>query len=637
MIRSSILAAWLLAGGIIAQTTPMQPPALQGRAAVRVNPMGDNSPSNNNLNGESIMLAGDRLYVIWSDYVGLANEDIYVAWSDDEGFSFSPMVRVDLGDAAGSATSDVPQIVLVDDGNPSRTLVAVWEENRAARAAGGGALNNDVYYSRSTDGGLTWLPAAQPLNADTFGNRVTDVDRITIAVDGTSVHVAWEEQLVCNQCYEVLRYARSDDGGQTWTAPVTLNTQVSRPTPNPRINVNDVNDPKITARNGRVVIVFGDDRNDPFEPLESDLFTVFSPDGGNNWVEIPLETNTMGDARDLQIARDGATVVATWIDTETIGGGGVRAAVSIDDGFSWGPEIVISPVLESTFPMSRATQCDVDVFGNDIIVTWADDRLLVPGTSDVRRAYYSYSNDGGSTWTTDLNLDPGSLRFNQRPTVDIVAGAAFVFFEINAFGSNRAAYTVSRDGGATFTATTIISVGAGTDVDTPSQHEGTFFVASETKQKAWVVLRDRPLGRNEVYLSGVSAPHMTVAGGTDTNGQIQVTTGSTVRFALRGAPAAATNDAVLFGIGLTDSAPATPVGNGVLLHLVPDLLTFDLLANAVFSPVINATIGPDGSADGVAFPWPLPVGTPPLYGAAIVVSGGGQVTYGSDPVQILTQ
>ena len=82
---------------------------------------------------------------------------------------------------------------------------AVWYDNRDA--------NNEIYYKRSTDGGLNW-------GTDTrLTNDVSFSELPSIAVFGSIVHVVWDDQRDGNK---EIYYKHSTDGGITWTSDTRL-------------------------------------------------------------------------------------------------------------------------------------------------------------------------------------------------------------------------------------------------------------------------------------------------------------------------------------------------------------------------------------------------------------------------------
>jgi len=86
----------------------------------------------------------------------------------------------------------------------------VWYDNRDS--------NWEIYYKRSTDGGITW-------GADTrLTNAISDSWLSSIAVIGSFVHVVWMDKRDGN---EEIYYKRSTDGGINWGADTRLTNNTS--------------------------------------------------------------------------------------------------------------------------------------------------------------------------------------------------------------------------------------------------------------------------------------------------------------------------------------------------------------------------------------------------------------------------
>ncbi|MBX7193473.1 MAG: glycoside hydrolase, partial [Sandaracinaceae bacterium] len=119
---------------------------------------------------------GDVL-VAWTDYRS-GFPDPFVVRSTTAGATFSTAERVDTGTAAGASGSY--DIAIAGAGN----LVAIaWSDDRA------GLL--DVYANFSLDQGVTWQPQDYRMDSSTLGS--SDSQEPTVAVAGSTVHVAWTD------------------------------------------------------------------------------------------------------------------------------------------------------------------------------------------------------------------------------------------------------------------------------------------------------------------------------------------------------------------------------------------------------------------------------------------------------------
>lgn len=90
------------------------------------------------------------------------------------------------------------------------TLVcAVWSDD-SARAA------HDVWLRRSTDQGTTWLPKVNLSNTPNYESQAP-----CVAVAGSAVLVAWQEQNPADGRFGI-QFTRSSDDGESWSDPVCL-------------------------------------------------------------------------------------------------------------------------------------------------------------------------------------------------------------------------------------------------------------------------------------------------------------------------------------------------------------------------------------------------------------------------------
>jgi hypothetical protein len=193
------------------------------------------------------------VYVAWADRVGATAGDIRFRRSTDGGLNFDPTVTVATGNRLPGTdrpvncggenrftlNGDIRMLhqawLAVDTtGGPSNgNIYVTW-----ASDPGGIPDNNDVFFSRSTDGGTTWDAKVQ-LGA---GGGATDQFEPFAAVGGNgALSVAWYDRRldqVNNSLIDVFK-TFSTDGGATFR-PLTRVTDVSFPVPplNPNFDPN---------------------------------------------------------------------------------------------------------------------------------------------------------------------------------------------------------------------------------------------------------------------------------------------------------------------------------------------------------------------------------------------------------------
>jgi hypothetical protein len=134
-----------------------------------------------------------RLYCSWTDETATNGTDIFVSRSTDGGATWSPKVRVN-DDPAGVANDQFYQWLAVDPSNGSVNLSWYDTRNDPTR------VSTDVFYSRSTDGSLTFAKNIRVTTAPTnesccgadLGNQYGDYEGIA-ALNG-SIHPVWTDR-----------------------------------------------------------------------------------------------------------------------------------------------------------------------------------------------------------------------------------------------------------------------------------------------------------------------------------------------------------------------------------------------------------------------------------------------------------
>lgn len=188
----------------------------------------------------------------------------------------------------------------------------------------------------------------------------------------------------------------------------------------------------------------------------------FSDDHGRTWSPIhftgPLTDNTEGLIP--LIGKDGAlTVVYDLTVPSTANPNGYTdyevAQTSHDGGVTWGKKVTIGQFLGSEVPGMRTgglPAAAIDPVTGDMYAVWQDTRFNSAGLNDIA---FSVSSDGGATWSTPRAVDPevtGLDRFT--PAVAAYGGKVYVSYRTR--GASGTAPTVtedfvaSADGGNTF-------------------------------------------------------------------------------------------------------------------------------------------------------------------------------------------
>ena len=155
----------------------------------------------------------NHLNLVWSESVS-GNWEIYHKKSTDGGASWTPLQRLTWS----SQESSLPAIAV----DPSGKLCVAWTEYPSMDNDGVNAADDEIYFKRSDDAGITWTP----------GQRLTwtsgESSSPVIAVDSSGrIHVLWYDSTPGN--YEIY-HKKSTDSGASWSANkrLTWNAGYSR-------------------------------------------------------------------------------------------------------------------------------------------------------------------------------------------------------------------------------------------------------------------------------------------------------------------------------------------------------------------------------------------------------------------------
>lgn len=144
------------------------------------------------------------VYVAWLDERVNDTIRVYLARSDDKGATWSRNVALDMEEACGCCRTPVTT-------GADGTVYTIWRKVL-------GPMRDHVV-SRSSDRGATWSPPTL-VHADSFAIAHCPDAGPSIAVDAKNrLHVSW---WTGREGAAGVKYARSDDGGTTFSAPVPL-------------------------------------------------------------------------------------------------------------------------------------------------------------------------------------------------------------------------------------------------------------------------------------------------------------------------------------------------------------------------------------------------------------------------------
>jgi hypothetical protein len=224
-----------------------------------------------------------------------------------------------LNTNAGGDTGGDGQVGMLDLGTDgSGTWIAVWTGSDVA----GSGTDGDILFSRSDNGGLTWSAPAT-LNSNATTDSTGDLSP-RIAADGLGNWVAvWHtDSDGDNDVYS----ARSTNNGVTWSARSLLDSHGGGDT------ANDVFAQIATNGTGTWIAAWQSDYNGGGPDLDADIYTARSVDGGASWsTAAPLNSNALTDTGDDAsfvtgagfglVSGGGSRWIASWSSNENLGGG----------------------------------------------------------------------------------------------------------------------------------------------------------------------------------------------------------------------------------------------------------------------------------------------------------------------------
>lgn len=329
---------------------------------------------------------------------------------------FGPNQRIDGGN--GSSESRRVAAVADDAGN----VYAVWQDNRNG--------DWDVLFARSQDGGRTF-GAPVRLGGDRAVGTIQERPAIALAPRGEIV-VAWHDDRMAYADFDIFA-SKSSDRGASFSSPV----HVSDGDPGtlqlaPSVAVDGLQ---------RVFVAWQDFRsgNGDIRGAQASLaIFTFGPS-----VRVDDDAGTGTQSTPSVVATSLGVVHVAYHDNRT-GHANVYLATSTDGGDSFRSSVRVDDTGTSTTAQGLVSLA-ADSVGR-LYAVWQDDR---GGDFDI---YFSRSNDGGRTWSTNVRVDDGQRGANQRSPRIVVgnAGTLYVAWEDERNVDSDVYFTYSRNGGTSW-------------------------------------------------------------------------------------------------------------------------------------------------------------------------------------------
>jgi hypothetical protein len=364
---------------------------------------------------------------------------------------FSPNVQVDEGLVS---TQYAPKILCGDDG----TLYVTWIDTRDG--------DYNIYFSRSEDGGRTWL-APNVRISDTSTGLYGGLAPATIDESGV-LYTAWTILNKYLRADKHILFAKSSDQGDTWTPDVQVDDGTRSSKSSPAICV---------GANGHIYVVWDDYR--PYD--DSDIYFARSTDGGDTWTDPNIRVND--DPSSYQ--HSPSMVIDLWGDLyvayQNTSDNDVHICLvkSTDGGETWNhPHIQIDDGRPGNHLLPElAIGQDGTIYAS--WSCWAGDHIL-----------FAKSTDGGETWSRpsiQVDYTPDNYFWNDFSSIAVdEADNIYVSWDAYNYGDSYpdVFFGVSTDGGQTWTNPSVMV------------NDGTYLaqsfpsIASGDRQQAYIVWKD---------------------------------------------------------------------------------------------------------------------------------------------------
>ena len=322
--------------------------------------------SNPDLEGATPSLTLDaqgNIYVCYGLYdESIYNVDVYFTKSTDGGLSFTTPILVN--DTTGDA-QDMPSIAV--DSSGEKVFVA-WQDTRNS----GVTPNFDIYMSKSTDGGLSFLPSIRVDDTGVVDTSDQESPSIGCTRSGDTVYVVWQDERNRNgdDNFDIY-FSRSVDGCVSFEPDILVNDTVGT-------NQSTQGSPSLwISKSGNIYIVWRDNRFGPYQ-----VYFAKSIDAGQTFVGHKRVTDTLdsGGIPPSICSCNDSFICVVWKDARTYSqtGDDIYFSFSTDSGDSFSANVMVN----DTLVMEDAWQWGPTICVNEsgeVFVAWSDDRYFGGG------------------------------------------------------------------------------------------------------------------------------------------------------------------------------------------------------------------------------------------------------------------
>ena len=371
-----------------------------------------------------ISSSGNHVYCVWHDYRSpTGSVDIYFNYSSDNGQTWQSDQHID---ASAADSSMYPAVA-----STGNFVYAAWQDNRSG--------NEDIYFNRSTNNGLTWGTPIRIDLGDSPGANNSTYARL--ACQGNNVYCMWKDMRTGGTYLPYFNY--STNNGATWQA---ISIQLSQ---------GSGYWCQLPLRGGLectgsyVYACWVDDRD------STGIYQVFfdrSTNNGVNWGSDIRVSDSGITCYNPSMDVQGSYVYIGWEDNRLTGSTSddIFFDYSPDNGLTWQTPDIGSVDLAAGIP---AIAVDIKSDGNYVYATWYDSRRFGMGPGDI---YFNRSTNNGAVWQTDARINTGTQPFGLQNNYPVMsAGNGYVnigWADPRFYGLPNIYANYSTDNGATWLA-----------------------------------------------------------------------------------------------------------------------------------------------------------------------------------------
>ncbi|MFH1050345.1 MAG: T9SS type A sorting domain-containing protein [bacterium] len=274
-----------------------------------------------------IALSGNNLYLIFDDTRD-SNREIYFKKSTDYGNTWGEDVRLTFD----TSTSWAPSIE-VNESN----IHVVWADKR------GGAIGN-IFYKKSSDGGVTWS------DDKALTNDPADSYNVSTSVFESNIYVVWND----TRSYSLgdIFYISSSDAGESWTKEMNITASFTTSW-----------FPTIMSNGSDLYLIWSDSRAGGVE-----LYYMHSTDKGDSWEEEMRLTNANYYSQWASLAVNCSNLYLVWQDSRS-GNEEIYYKFSTDNGKTWSDDLLLSDNIAT-----MSLRPNIVISDSIIHVIWTDMR-----------------------------------------------------------------------------------------------------------------------------------------------------------------------------------------------------------------------------------------------------------------------